>query len=256
MTLLHKIFCRLKADPFDKAPVLIPWYIDKYKPKLTVDNATLTWKFVKKIKDEYVGIVTLNDDKDVLGLFNAYVYIQPSSTGEKFCVWERSNNVNARFPTLTLNLYLTKDLKPIKDSNDLILQLHADKKVSYFLNCHPKATISFQLNDTESFKVDFPDDFKTFDEFITVSDIPNLYPKGKNEWCNTALVVIKPKDNWVFIHPQDWFNQDEKIDFGYQWITRAVRNTDNNAILGQGFRIDNFELDETNREIKHWFQSS
>lgn len=253
MTFIDKILGRHKKDPFDKAPFLLPWYIDKHKPNLTIDNSTLTWKFVEKIKEEYVGVVTLNEDKNVLGLFNAYVYIQPSSTGDSFCVWTRSSNVNAGFPTITLNLYLTKDLKPFADSNNSILQLHADKENSYILNCQPKATISFQLNtDKEAFKIDFPEDFKTFEEFITVSDIPSLYLNGKAEWNNTALVVIKPKDNWVFIYPQDWFNQDEKVDFGYQWITRAIRNTDNNRILGQGIRIDKFELDETNRQIKHW----
>lgn len=253
MIFIDKILGRHKTDPFDRAPFLLPWYFDKHKPKLTVDNSTLTWKFVEKIKDEYVGLVTLNGDKNVLGFFNAYVYIQPSRTGDRFCVWTRSNNVNAGFPTLTLNLYLTKDLKPFTDSNKSILQLHADKGTSYLLNCQPKATISFQLNaDKEAFKVDFPDDFKTFDEFITVSDIPSLYLNGKAEWSNTALVVIKPKENWVFIYPQDWFNQNEKVDFGYQWITRAIRNTETNNILGQGIRIDKFELDETNRQIKHW----
>jgi hypothetical protein len=253
MKFVDKILGLNKIDPFDKAPFLLPWYVDSHKPALKFANKTLTWSYVDKIKEEYVGIKTLNDNKNVLGLFNAYVYIQPSATGDRFCIWTRSNTGNIGFPTLTLNLYLTKDLKPFTDRDKSILELHADKGTFYLLNCLPKATISFQLNaDKEAFKVDFPDDFKIFDEFITVSDIPNLYLNGKAEWNNTALVVIKPKDNWIFIYPQDWFNQDEKIDFGYQWITRAVRNTVNNNILGQGIRIDKFELDETNRQIKHW----
>ena len=254
MTLLNKIFGRQKADPFDQAPFLIPWYFDKNKPKLTGDNSLLSWKFVDKVEEEYVGIVTLNDNNNnILGLFNAYVYIHPSVSGDTFCVWTRSNNESIGFPTLNINLYFTKNLRPFIDSNKSILQLHSDKAASYLLNSEPVATISIKLNaDKESFKVEFPDNFKIFDEFITVTDIPNLYLNGKAEWNNTALVVIKPKDNWVFIYPQDWFNQDEKVDFGYQWITRAVRNKDTNIILGQGIRIEKFELDESGRQLKHW----
>ncbi len=253
MLTLDKIFGRPKADPFDKAPFLLPWYFDKTKPKLQIDNSQLVWSFVDKINEEYVGIVTLNNDKDILGLFKAYVYIQPSALGDMFCVWTRSNIDGIGFPTLTINLYLTKDLQTFSDSNQSILKLHSDKSTPYLLNGKPYSTVSFQLNaDKESFKVEFPEDFKNFDEFITVADIPNLYLNGKAEWNNTALVVIKPKDNWVFIYPQDWFNQDGKVDFGYQWITRAVRNKSNNNILGQGIRIDKFELDETGRQRKHW----
>lgn len=252
MIFIDKILGRNKIDPFDKAPFLSPWYFDKNKPKLVFDKRILTWKFVEKIKDEYAGIVTLNDGKSVLGLFNAYVYIQPSLIGDRFCVWRRSSNENEGFPTLILNLYLTKDLKPFTDSNSSILHLLADKEHSYKLNCRPIATISFQVNgDKEAFKVEFPEEFQLFDEFITVLDIPGLYLNGKSEWNNTALVEIKPKHNCVFIYPQDWFNQNEKIDFGYQWITRAVRNPNNNNILIQGIRINEFELDETNRQIKH-----
>ncbi|RZJ98248.1 MAG: hypothetical protein EOO46_25125 [Flavobacterium sp.] len=53
----------------------------------------------------------------------------------------------------------------------------------------------------------------------------------------------------ISLFPQDWFNKSN-ADFGYQWLTRVIRNPKNNSIIGQGIRIDNFELDETNKELK------
>lgn len=253
MNLIDKILGRKKTDPFEEAPVLLPWYFDKHKPFLTRENSRLTWKYIEKLKKDFVGLVTLNDDSHVLGIFNAYVYIHTSPKGDSFCVWTRSNQTHVGFPELTIELYVTNELKPFADTHESLLMMKGEQRIPYLLNGSPKASISFQLNaDKEAFKVDFPEAFKVFDEFIAVCDIPNLYLQGNTEWHHTALVVMKPKDNWVFIYPQDWFNQDPKVDFGYQWITRAIRNKNNNHIIGEGIRIGKFELDETNRQLKRW----
>jgi hypothetical protein len=67
--------------------------------------------------------------------------------------------------------------------------------------------------------------------------------------CLLPVLSGKPLDN-LTVEQRNCIC--ESFDFGYQWITRAVRDKDNNNIPGQGIRIDKFELDETGRQRKHW----
>jgi hypothetical protein len=50
------------------------------------------------------------------------------------------------------------------------------------------------------------------------------------------------------LYPQDWFNSSN-LDFGYQWVTRVVRNAETGRVHGEGFRIEPFVLDETLRQL-------
>lgn len=241
-------------DPFDKAPFLVPWYFSEQKPELVLDHSTLTWKFIDKVEDEYLGVLTLNNNDNVIGLFKTYVYIHPSPDKKSFCVWSRSNDSELNVPSLKIDLFFTKDLESFAEKEKTLLEFHKNKTKQFLLNSKLKTTVSFQLNSyQENFTVDFPIDFKVFDEFIAVADIPGLYPDANSGWNNTALIVINPQKKLVSIYPQDWFNKDKNADFGYQWITRAVRKESDGRIIIQGIRIDSFELDKTNRQIEEKF---
>ena len=98
-------------------------------------------------------------------------------------------------------------------------------------------------------KFSFPDEFKKFGEFILLTELDNLYenPDPNNYWHNTTMLLIKPDSGWVFSYPQDWFNKSNG-DFGYEWITRAIRDPKTNLINGQGIRLSDFVLDESNKQ--------
>jgi len=238
----------ISVDLFENAPVLFPWHVGKDKPLLVLKNNPLYWNWVEKTNEEYVGYMTLNDEESVLGICNFYTYVQVIQNGELFCVWTRNTSL--------FELYSTNDLKPFTNTNDVMLQLRSDKKLekekSYLFNCNPQATVSFDLQPNNDFiSVVFPEKFKVFDEIIAVTDIPNLYPDKKDDeyWGKTTIVVLKPKENIVYVYPQDWFNKDKYMDFDYQWITRAARNQNNGNICVTGIRLGIYELDETNRQI-------
>ena len=238
----------ISTDLFENAPFLFPWYVGKDKPLLVSKDNPLNWNWIEKINEEYVGFVTLNEKENVLGIFDAYTYIQVLQNGELFCIWTRG--------TSSFELYSTNDLKPFTNTNDVMLQFHSDKErkkeKSYLLNCNPQAIVSFNLQpNTKFISVIFPEKFKVFDEIIVVTDIPNLYPDKKDDeyWEKTAIVILKPKEDIVHIYPQDWFNKDNHIDFGYQWVTRATRNPNNGNICVTGIRLGTYELDETNQQI-------
>jgi hypothetical protein len=54
------------------------------------------------------------------------------------------------------------------------------------------------------------------------------------------------------VPPQDWFNSGD-FDFGYQWITKVVRDSNSGKIVGTGIRLKNFILDESGRQIEKEF---
>ena len=222
-----------KFEDFVFSSYLSPWYFKDYTPYIGLN---LKWKHFGNL-----GMIKLLNDKDCLGMIGMYCYLKPINDNY-FLIWTRG--------TTRIELYKIQDLKPIQNENSLINKLK-DKKQKYFFNCEPVETIDyfFDLYKTE-ISFDFPDTFKTIDEIIQVNDIDGMYSDYKEGMHNTAIVVLQPKIGRIILYPQDWFNRDETVDFGYQWITRAERNSKTGKIHIQGIRIDEYILDDTNRQIK------
>lgn len=124
-----------------------------------------------------------------------------------------------------------------------------EKKKIHFA-VEPAAKVEFAFDPREeAMKFDFPDEFKKFGEFILLTELQYLYDNSDpdNYWHNTTMLYIKTESGWVFNYPQDWFNKSN-CDFMYQWITGAIKNPKTNLIHGQGIRLEDFVLDETNRQ--------
>jgi len=222
-----------KFKDFVFTSFLSPWYFKDNAPYL---GQSLNWK---NFNDE--GIIKLLDNKDCLGLIGMYSYLKPVNN-EYFLIWVRG--------TTRIELYRIQDLQPIQKENDIIKNLK-NKKQNYYFNCAPIETIEYFLDlyQTE-LTFQFPETFKSIEEIIQVNDIDGMYIDYKDGMHNTAIVVLQPKNSKIILYPQDWFNRDETIDFGYQWITRADRNSKTGKIHIQGIRIDEYVLDDTNRQIE------
>ncbi len=236
-----------EEDVFDEAAFLSHWYFDKYKPKLSIKSHLLIWEYIENVESQYVGALLLKDRNGVvLGLVNSYIYIKSDESGSKFLVWKRTLENNQ----VQIHLYETKDLKEIENSEELLLKFKETKANPYYFNCKPAATLTLNLNpSTLENEVECSEDFKDFDEILMLMDIPNLYGEKEENLNNTAIVVLTPKLGTFLIYPQDWFNKSN-ADFGYQWITRAIRDYKTGLIKIQGMRIDSFTLDKTNRNLK------
>jgi hypothetical protein len=218
---------------FEFTSYLSPWYFKDYIPNISKD---LKWKYFDQLP---MTKLLLNDV--CFGLVDTYCYIKPIST-ENFLIWVRG--------TTKIELYKTQDLKPIYNDTDIIKHIK-DKKTKYYFDCSPIDQIEyfFDLYQTE-INFDFPESFNCIDEIIQVNDIDGMYSDYKQGMHNTAIVVLQPNNNKIFLYPQDWFNKDEKVDFGYEWITRADRNKLTGKIQIQGIRIVEQVLDKTNRQIE------
>jgi hypothetical protein len=218
---------------FEYTSFLSPWHFDDRIPFLAQN---LKWKY---FDDLY--ITKLVSTKNTFGLVNSFCYIKPVNL-EYFLIWVRG--------TTKIELFRIKDLKSIDNEDEVIKELQASKK-KYFFNCEPieKIEYFFDLGQTE-IDFDFPDLFKKIDEIIQVNDMNEVYKDFKQEdRGSSAIVILNPINNKITLFPQDWYNQDETMDFGYQWIARADRNKRTGRIQIQGTRIGEFYLDETNRRL-------
>jgi len=65
---------------------------------------------------------------------------------------------------------------------------------------------------------------------------------------NLALLVAHPADSAYQLYQQDWYNQGG-FDYGYEWVTRVVRNPRTGRIHGEGIRIKPFVLDDSLRRL-------
>jgi hypothetical protein len=232
---------------FDNAPYLTPWYVSENKPGLVKDRKILKWKYFEKIRGEYAGLFALRDGSDkLLGLVNTYNYILPSRDNTKFIIWNRSTN-DAINPSITIQLHYVDKLMPLGLNRRDILDFSKSKDF-YLFSDKPIATMTYFID--PSIKEDnfiFPEEFKIFNSFLAVCNTKGLYG-NLQEFGDTIILEFDPILGTVKYFPQDWFNKSN-ADFGYEWITRAVRD-ENGIIHGGGIRISDFVLDDTGRELR------
>jgi hypothetical protein len=250
MSLLKYIFGNHDNENLmDEAPYLAPWYFAKDKPRLSKNNNQLKWRKIDKVGEKNVSVTVLTDDKDsCYGIVDMYSYLLPARDGKSFLMWCRTLDKVFGLQPINIFYYEVDNLKAFDDTDKEILKMK-ERKQPFHFSIEPTAKVKFEFNPTEdAMKIDFPDEFKKFGEFIFITELQNLYnnPDTGNYWHNTVFLCIKSDTGWIFSYPQDWFNKSD-CDFGYQWITRAVRNPITKAIHGQGIRLSDFILDETNR---------
>jgi hypothetical protein len=93
-----------------------------------------------------------------------------------------------------------------------------------------------------------PPAFDCVPEFFIVADNPTLR-KQSGRASSVCIYAIDAAARSIEVFPQDWFN-DGTPDYGYQWITCATRDPPTRRLLVGGFRIDNFVLDASGRQIE------
>lgn len=235
----------------EKAPCIAPWYFTESQPKLFREGVLLKWNLTEKIDAKYVGTLTLQGvDGPCLGLLKIYTYLLPGPENDSFLVWSRQHSmIGPR--KIDISLYETSQLQPIENFQDSVLALRDNKDVTFRFNSKRSATISFATSYDGGHDFRFPKEFKAFEDFCVVDEIPGIYGSCDNNGHTTCIIRFCPRADRVIVYPQDWFNKSEP-DIGYVWITRAAINRRTGRIHGQGIRINDFVLDKTNRNRKRW----
>ncbi len=98
--------------------------------------------------------------------------------------------------------------------------------------------------------VNVPAEFQPVEELL----IATSYPAKTKDDAAAAIYVVYPHAGLVEVLPQRWFNP-RTYDVGMQWITRLARDPATHRLIGEGFRIGNFELTDDGTQIASLFES-
>jgi hypothetical protein len=95
--------------------------------------------------------------------------------------------------------------------------------------------------------LELPPAFGELPEFFIVTGNSTL-PTGLDRSA-TCISVVSPAAGTTEVLPQDWFNNGG-FDYGYQWLTSAVRDPVSRRLIVRGIRLPDAILDETGRRIE------
>ena len=100
-------------------------------------------------------------------------------------------------------------------------------------------------------KIKVPEEFGAVEELI----VPTSYKALSQDDPAFALFVVYPHAGLVEVLPQRWFTAAQ-YDLGYQWITRAIRDPESHRIIGEGFRVGTFLLEDDGCRLERWLQKT
>ena len=178
-----------------------------------------------------------NKNKNNILIVGMYVYIQ-QVTQEKLLIWREIDN---KVRILLIDISKLDEIKKNLefDENDSIFYKLNESAIIYKYDLAKLKSGNHVLQELNKFNIE--------NNILILSDyIPDEENENK---IYRAIYDINFKNNEINVYPQKWFNESNKIDFGYQWITRVSKNK-NGKIVGSGIRIDDFELDSSNMYLQ------
>jgi hypothetical protein len=183
------------------------------------------------------------------GAIKPQTYLLSIENGKRFLLWRRDIARQSGAPGIYIDLFNSDSLAAITEMDHAATAFAKVTEESWHFNSRPESSLLIQAYPFEEFRTfPFPEEWVEIGDFCAVTEIPGIYGEtSKADWWKTVIVLISPKRSCVWMFPQDWFNKAD-MDVGYQWITSAYLDEETETIRGQGIRIDNFELDETNKQ--------
>lgn len=232
------------SDPlFDGVPGPSPWYFSPDTP------ATKGFRW-QRASDASPGagktLLVGNHGSVVILNFYNYAMVLDEST---ILIWHQSQSSHDASPTPPVRLFVIEPnrLSPFDEDLSTLYEKMNAQKERLVLGGSPLALISLlTTNIEEEMNTKFPTQLETLDELLILCDSSGIRSEPTWGSGNLALLVANPSQSKYRLYPQDWFNEGG-LDYGYQWVTRVVRNRQTGQIHGQGIRIGSFILDDSLR---------
>lgn len=225
----------------EKAPGPTPWYWQTFPPMVGNSRQKFGWRYHGDSGDlPYLVTFEMErePDKPLLALNSGCTpfFVPPANLGI-WCHEYRKLRLLAFDPD-QLKAFSYMDIAGwFKASNERIYSATepiADLDVSAVLppGTHP---------------IDVPAGLHTVDDLLA----PVSYPAKTDEDPAFAIYAFYLQAGLVEVLPQKWYTY-KQYEKGRQWIARAVRDPEMHRIVGDGVRIDGFELDETGMNVARW----
>jgi hypothetical protein len=233
-------------DPlFDWVPGPSPWYFSSDTP------ATKGFRWQRAgDKSPAAGKTLLIGNRGPVAVLNVYNYamILDEST---ILIWHQSRNSNDASPTPPVRVFVIEPnrLSPFGEDLSTLYERMYVQKEQLALGGSPLALMSLSTTNIEDeTSIKFAAQLESLDELLILCQSSGIRSEPAWDLGNLALLVANPKQSKYRLYPQDWFNAGG-LDYGYQWVTRVVRNNQTGQIHGQGIRINPFILDDSLRGI-------
>jgi hypothetical protein len=233
------------AKLITRAPGPSPWYYGQ-QPPFSSDVGLLSWKQLDR-----EGSVALIDTQGNYRLILSFYCYAMSIGPNRILVWYEADKSPPWQPWIGIEIFLLEiaDLAPLeKTIAEAPMPRAQGPRVIFngglIASIIVPASLQTGLN-----RFVFPLPFRALDEILVLGD--NTSIPGTS--MKRSIYCLRPKDGNIEVLPQDWFNQGD-FDFGYQWITKVVRDPDSGRISGTGIRLKSFILDESGCQVEQEFE--
>jgi hypothetical protein len=230
------------AKAVAQAPGPSPWYY-RQKPPFSSDAGPLIWKQLPT--EGSVGLV--DEQGDYLLILGFYSYAMPLSQS-RILVWYEAGEPPQPMVGIEMFLLEISEMSALeKRTAEARIPRPQAPKLTFNGGLAASVTIPASLK-TGLNRFVFPAPFKTLPEIMVLgsnSSIPGTTMKR-------TIYCLRPNEGDIEVLPQDWFNLGD-FDFGYQWITKVVRDPQSGRIVGTGIRLKSFILDESGRRVEQEF---
>ena len=234
----YSLFVTNSRSLFDGVPGPTPWY--SRPGDFAVEG--FHWEYAD-------GKTLLVGDEGVVAVLNRYNYVLQLNSSTLLIWNQRREADDQRTPPVHLVVIRPSSLSSF--GGDL------ENEIARMSNAHARLAlpeppdVSMYLNTDvtgKNISAVFPKELQAIDELLILCDSSAVAPREDGINANLALLIAKPRQSTFELYPQDWFNSSD-LDFGYQWVTRVVRDPQTDRVHGEGFRLKPFELDDSLRQL-------
>jgi hypothetical protein len=231
------------AELIRQTPGPSPWY---YGPQRVFpsDVGLLGWKQLPR-----EGSVALVDAQSNYRLIlSFYCYAMPIGRS-RILIWYEVGKPTQPQVGIEILLLEIADLTPL-EKTIAEARMPREQGPKVIFNGRPVASVMVPASLKAGLnRFFFPAPFKTLPEILMLADSASVPGTSMKR----SIYCMRPNDGDIEVLPQDWFNQGD-FDFGYQWITKVVRDPHSGRICGTGIRLKSFILDESGRQVEQEFE--
>jgi len=232
---------------FTKVPGPSPWYLKAGK-FYSSKSQDYFWKHENS--SDLSGITRMiNSNGKTVIILDFQCYIKHMEV-DKFLIWHEyiPNDKKIENGCIEFKILELDKLSEFQNYRESALNMRKERiSIGIADKNGLVSECSISLQSEGKHKIESPDPFNFFEEVLVLSD----YSEGKSNHFDSmyrAVYSFQFSKGFVEVFPQDWFNNGG-LDFGYQWITQITRRNDG-KLCGNGIRIDDFLLDETNKKLQ------
>ena len=231
-------------DLFNGVPGPAPWYVRPGSPIVEgFEWQQTTALFPRRGKTLLVG------SAGVVAVIDFYVCAKVIDRSNLLAWYQPRRQGKEEGKPVWMTVFQPRLMTPFDSELSLLEEKMGRAESPLLLSQEPQAKVELTTTRIEEdLPVSFPEELKLLDELLVLCRSSAIDHRADMK-VDLALLVANPQLNTFRLYPQDWFNSAD-LDFGYQWVTRVVRNPKTGHVHGEGFRITPFQLDDSLCQLK------